>query len=174
VRLLRRFVAQLGACIMVRPNEERLKQEMEEHLALQTEENLRAGSSPAEARRQAVLKFGAVAAIKEDYWSERGLPALETVVRDARHGMRHLRKSPGFALTAIIILALGIGANTAVYSVAKAVIFSPLPFPSPDRLVHVFEGTLGERFQPGVNNLITVRNGVFQDWHSTDPRTRIR
>ncbi|HEX4167185.1 MAG TPA: ABC transporter permease [Bryobacteraceae bacterium] len=164
MRALTRFLARLRASAARRRDEDRLNQEIEEHLAIQVEENLRAGWSPTEARRQAVLKFGPVEAIKEDYRGERGLPLLETVLRDARYGLRQIRKSPGFALTAIAILALGIAATTAVYSVAKAVIFAPLPFPNPERLVYIFEANIGDRFQPGVENLITVRPGVYQDW----------
>jgi hypothetical protein len=71
-----------------------LNQEVEEHLALQTAENLRAGMQPCEARRQAILKFGAVEAIKEDYRDRRGLPFLETLSHDTRHTLRRLRKAP--------------------------------------------------------------------------------
>jgi macrolide transport system ATP-binding/permease protein len=122
MRALRRFLARLWVCTMGRRGEERLRHEIEKHLVLQTEENVRAGLSPAEARRQAMLKFGAVEAIKEEYRDSRGLPLLETLLRDTRHGIWQLRKSPTFAFTATVTLALGIGANTAIYSVAKAVI----------------------------------------------------
>jgi putative ABC transport system permease protein len=139
---------------------------------MQTAENLRAGMSPDEARRQAVLKFGPVEAVKEDYRNERGLPLLETLLRDTRHAIRQLRKSPGFGLTAIVILALGIGATTAIYSVAKAVVFAPLPFANPDRLVELFQGWKDGRYEPGgenILNVMTVRNGLFTDW-----RERVR
>lgn len=166
MRALRRFFARLRASAARRQHENRLKQEIEEHLALQAEENLRAGLSPIEARRQAALKFGAVEAIKEEYRGERGFLSLEAVLRDACHGIRQLRKSPGFALTAITILALGIGANTGVFSVANAVVFAPLPFKQPNRLVHIFESDLGERYRRGdKSNLISVRNGVYLNWH---------
>lgn len=163
MRALRRFFARLLASAVRRQDEDRLNQEIEEHLALQAEENLRAGLSPAEARRQALLKFGAVEAVKESYRDERGLPLLETVLRDARHGIRQLRKSPGFALTATTILALGIGANTAVFSVANAVVFAPFPFTQPNRLVHIFESDLGEGYRRAdQSNRISVRNGVSE------------
>lgn len=144
-----------------------MRQEIEEHLALQTEENIRAGLPPAEARRQAVLKFGGIEAIKDEYRDQRGLPFIEALLRDSRYSIRQLRKSPGFAVTAIAILALGIGANTAVYSVAKGVVFAPLPFPRSDRLALIFEADadeLGKRFKPGDRNLSSVRPGTFQDW----------
>lgn len=134
---------------------------------MQATENLRAGMSPHEARRQAVLKFGAVEAVKEDYRNERGLPVLEALLRDTRYGIRQLRKSPGFSIAAIVILTLGIGATTAIYSVAKAVVFAPLPFPHPDRLVELFQGWKDGRYEPGrenILNVMSVRNGLFTDW----------
>jgi putative ABC transport system permease protein len=113
------------------------------------------------------LKFGGIEAIKDEYRDQRGLPFLETLLRDSRYSIRQLRKSPVFAVTAIAILALGIGANTAVYSVARGVVFAPLPFPRPDRLALIFEADadeLGKRFKPGDRNLSSVRPGTFQDW----------
>ena len=77
MRFLRRFIARLGNSVAKRREDERMREEIEEHLALQTAENLRAGLPPAEARRQAVLKFGAVEAIKEDYRAERGMLFIE-------------------------------------------------------------------------------------------------
>src|SRR5260370_13245499 len=92
------------------------------------------------------------------------MPLIENCVRDFLFGLRLLLKNLSFSLIAVSILALGIGASTAVYSVAKGVVFAPLPFPKPDRLAFIFEGDPGERFRPGDRNLSTVRAGVFQDW----------
>jgi len=79
--------------------------------------------------------------------------------------IRSLARRPSLSLTIVLMLALAIGANTAIYSVAKAVILTPLPFPDPDRVVHIFEGSDQDRYQPGrENSLISVRGGSFQDW----------
>src|SRR5438552_5000545 len=106
---LRRFLNRLAGSITSGDSEERLREEVEEHIALQTAENIRAGFPLAEARRQAILKFGAVEALKEDYRDQRGLPFLETLMQDTRHALRRLRKAPAFAITAIVTVALGIG-----------------------------------------------------------------
>jgi predicted permease len=136
-RFLRRFLTRLGNLAPKRQHDQRFQEEIEEHLALQTAENLRAGWSPAEARRQAMLKFGAVEAIKEDYRAERRMLLIDTLLRDIHYAFRMLRKNPGFTLVAVLTLALGIGADTAIFSVVESVLFRPLPFPGSDRIVRV-------------------------------------
>ena len=111
-----------------------MRSEIEEHLALQTAENLRAGLSPEEARRQALLKFGAVEAIKEEYRDQRGLPFVETLVQDTRHALRRLRKSPAFTVTVILTLALGIGATTSIFTLVHAVLLKSLAVANPAEL----------------------------------------
>src|SRR5438876_1722018 len=134
MRALRRFFKRLGSWARTHQDEERLQAEIEEHLAMQTSENLQAGLSPTEARRQAVLKFGGVEAIKEDYRAQKGLPFLETLAQDTRQTLRRLRKAPSFTITAVLTLALGIGATTSIFTLVHAVLLKSLPVANPSEL----------------------------------------
>jgi predicted permease len=100
---------------------------MEMHLAMQAEENIRAGMPPAEAYRQARIKFGSAEALREQYRAEEGLPLIENLWRDLRYALRQLRKTPGFTATAVLTLALGIAALTTVATWTNAVLFDPWP-----------------------------------------------
>ena len=134
MRFLRRFLTRLFNSAARRAQDERLKEEIEEHIALQTAENLRAGLSPVEARRQAMLKFGGVEAMKQDYRAERGLLFIENLLRDLRFAVRMLRKSPGFTAVAVVTLAVAIGTNAVVFGVLNALILRPLNVPQAESL----------------------------------------
>jgi predicted permease len=137
MRTLRRFLIRLAAPLTRRRDEDRLRQEIEEHIRLQTAEHVRAGVAPVEARRLAVLKFGGVEAVKERYRDERRLPFLETLVRDVRYALRQLRKAPLFTVTATLSLAVGIGANTAIFTLVDRILLRALPVSDPQALVFV-------------------------------------
>ncbi|MGH9446623.1 MAG: ABC transporter permease, partial [Terriglobia bacterium] len=137
MKKLRRLIKQLISWTRTERDEEGLRAEIEAHIALQTEDNLRAGLAPDEARRQAVLKFGAVEAIKEDYRDQRGLPFVEALLRDTRYALRRLRKSPAFTVTVVLTLALGIGATTSIFTLVHAVLMKSLPVADPGELYRV-------------------------------------
>jgi predicted permease len=137
MRFLRRIFIRLSNFTAGRRADQRLQDEISEHLAFQTEENMRAGMPPNEARRQAVLKLGAVQAIREQHNAEQGLPLAENFLVDLRYAFRMLYRSTGFSLIAIATMALGVGATTAIYSVIAATLLHPLPYPHPSELVRI-------------------------------------
>ena len=143
MRCLRRFLIRLSNFVTRRGVDPRLREEIAGHLAFQTEENLRAGMSPAEARRQAVLKFGAAEAIRERHHGEQSLPLIENLLFDLKYAVRMFGRSPGFAFVSIATIALGIGATTAIYSVIDATLLHPLPYPNPAELVRIQDDLSG-------------------------------
>jgi predicted permease len=157
MKSLRRFLTRLINSAGRREQEERLKEEIEEHIALQTEENLRAGLSPIEARRHAMLKFGGVEAVKDDYRAERGLLLIENMTRDVRFALRMLRKSPGFTIVAVVTLALAIGANAVVFSALNGLILHPLNVPQAQSL-YATERTSDKWSYESYPNYLDVRD----------------
>ena len=143
MKAARRLFHRLTSWVTSARDEELLRAEFEEHIAMQTEENVRAGLSLIEARRQALLKFGSVEAIKESYRDQRRLPFIETVLSDTRHALRRMRRAPAFTAAVIVTLALGIGATTATFGVIDSILIRPLAYPQAEALVSVSHTVAG-------------------------------
>ena len=145
---LRVFLFRLGSLFRKRKLEQELAAEIQSHLEMQMEDDQRRGMSADDARYSARRKFGGVDQLKEVYRERRGLPVVEILFRDLGYGLRMLRRSPGITAVAIFSLALGIGANTALFSVVDAVLLKTLPVEAPEQLV-VFEWQSGRPFRTG-------------------------
>ena len=166
MRLLRRFLIRLSHFATRQSADQRLQEEIAEHLTFQTEENLRAGMSPTEARRQAAIKLGGAEAIRQRHRDEQSLPFFENLLFDLRYAVRMLLRSPGFSSIAIATMALGVGATAAIYSVIDATLLHPLPYPSPSELVRVEDdlpGVGAERVGISVPECRDLESsGIFQ------------
>jgi predicted permease len=151
--MLTRFLAQFRK----RQLEQELDDEIRAHLELAESEAIAAGLSREEARREALRRFGGIAQMKEDHVDKRSVRWMENLARDFRYGLAGLARDPGFTVIAVGLLALGIGANTAMFSIVDAALLKPLPFPQPERMVRVWEAPTP-----------TTRNGTttltFLDW----------
>jgi predicted permease len=134
-RWIREGWGRLRSLVRVDALERGLDEEIRFHIEQQMDKNLRAGMTPDEARRQAYIKFGGVERVKENTRDEFRPSLLQDLLLDLRYGVRALRRAPGFTLVAVLTLALGIGATTAVFTVVNGVLIKPLPFRDADRLV---------------------------------------
>ncbi|HEV2421804.1 MAG TPA: ABC transporter permease [Candidatus Acidoferrales bacterium] len=142
---IQQITSRLRAALGKRQRDRMLDEELNTHLALLIEQNVERGMSPEAARRAAKLSLGGADQIKESVHDHRGLPLLETFVQDLRFALRMLRKSPGFSAVAILTLALGIGANSAVFSAIDAILLRPLPFPDANQLMQISQYHLKEK-----------------------------
>ena len=136
---LRWAAARVAALFRKRDLDRDLEDEVLNHLEEAERDGIAQGLTPEEARQAARRSFGGIEQTKEDHRDSRGVRWMENLVRDFRYGMASLGRDRGFAAVAIGLLALGIGANTAMFSIVDAVLLKPLPFPEPERMVRVWE-----------------------------------
>jgi len=147
MRKLRALILRFWSVVRRTRDDQGFAEELESHLQMHTADNLRSGMNPEQARRQAILKLGGVEATTQAYRDHNTLPFLETLWQDFRYTLRQLRKNPGFAATALLVLTLGIGATVAIFAFVDAALIKPLPYRDASRLVVVYGSVpLGPRF----------------------------
>jgi predicted permease len=164
MKFVRRTIQRLSGAWSGRRRDPDLAEELQLHIDMQTEDNIRSGMTPEDARRAARLKFGAMESVKESYRDQRGAPFLESVVADLRYAARQLRRTPGFTAAAVLTIALGIGANTAMFSVLDTMLWKPLPIAEPDRLVVLDRIHLSE--EGGRNKNASASPAEFAYWRT--------
>jgi putative ABC transport system permease protein len=166
---LRRGLHRVGAFFRPNEHDRELREEMALHLELAADDYTQQGFSPQEARRMAAMKLGAIGAAREEHREARGLPSLDSVIQDFGYALRGFRREPGFTLIAVAILALGIGANTAVFSVINPLLLRPLPFRDAKQLMWIENGEQGgdglsaRTFQVGQFEELKKNSRAFDD-----------
>ncbi len=139
INRLRAWFSKLTGVVSTQQQEQDFSSELDSHLQLHIDDNLRSGMAPSEARRQAILKLGGIEHTKQAHREGRTFPLIETTLQDIRYALRQLRRSPGFTITATLMLALGIGASIAIFAFVDAALIKPLPYADPTRLADVAE-----------------------------------
>jgi putative ABC transport system permease protein len=153
MREIRRGWTRLVGTVLRRHTDRDLAQEIESHIEWLADDGIRQGLAPEEAYRRARIRFGSVESVRERYRDQQRVPAVEILIHDVRHAVRGMRRNPGFTVVAVLSLAIGIGANTAIFSLVDAVLLRPLAYEDPNRVFVAREldpQLFGER-QLGVN-----------------------
>lgn len=156
IRELRGWLVRLFGLLYRRRREREFAEELESHLALHIEDNLRAGMSPEEARRRALIKLGGVTLTHELHREQRGIPMLETLIQDLRFGLRMLRKQPGLAMVIVLLLALGIGVNTGVFTVLNGLLMRARVGNDPASFIHLAPQYTGQFDQLGLDGALSL------------------
>jgi predicted permease len=138
-----------------------LTREISAHIEAERAENIARGLTPEEAERRARIKFGSARRVHEDLWRQNSIAPFENLARDLRYTLRALARTPGFTLTAVLVMALGIGATTALFTVVRSVLLNPLPYPHSSRLVSLYEA---ETISHSPSPWMPVAAGEFQEW----------
>src|SRR5688572_1879600 len=163
MRYIRAALARIAGVFTGHRADDALRDELQAHVDMETAENIRRGMHPDEARRQAIMASGGLTQAAEAVHDRRGLPWVESVAADTRYALRALRHSRAFTAVVVITLALGIGANTAIFSVVRGVLLKPLPHRDGGRLVylrHSTDGLGGENINFSVPEVRDLRNGT--------------
>jgi hypothetical protein len=160
---LREWIQRLWGTLQRDSRDREMEEELRGHLELAAEDMKLRGSAPDDARRAARIAYGGETQAMESVRGQRGLPWIDNFVCDLRYGLRTLRRSPGFASLAVLTMGLGIGANTAVFSVVNAALLKPLPYREADRIVTLSRSLI--KGEPSDSLMKQVSIPDFRDWH---------
>src|ERR1700691_3329183 len=136
--------------------------ELQSHLQMHIDDNQRTGMSSEEARRRALIQLGGFEQTKQAVRDRHGLPSVESLLRDLRYAARTLSRTPGFTFVAVLVVALGIGANVALFTVVRSMLLKPLPYPDSNRLVTAYEKNEGNQSES--QSFLPVDAGSFWEW----------
>jgi predicted permease len=160
---IRRVLSRARSALRLHRVDEDFQRELASHLELMTEDNIRRGMEPGEARRQARLRLGGLDQLRETNLELQGLPFIDRLMQDLRYGWRVLRKSPGFTITAVLTMAMGIGASAVVFAAFNAIILRPLSVPRPESLysIHRTDDLAAQSYPDYID--LRDRNQSFED-----------